>query len=306
MTRDPATRWPREGYFLRERNASAQRRADATTDQALGWLREARRPFFAWVHYFDPHDPWLVPPEEITERFGVGPDDPDAIRAVYDPEVFFMDRHFGRLLDRLRESGEYERTIIVVVADHGQGLGDHGWFAHRLLYQEQIRVPLLVRVPGEPTGVVVDDLVRTIDILPTILEAAGRPVPRSVQGKSMLGLMRGEDEPPRTGYAEALSTLDTHAPPTLPPHQRDLLFAVVTRNWKLIYHRNEPRNSELYDLIEDPGELRNLAGELPAQARLLLDSLEASGAMAIRRIDPGAPMDPEALEKLRSLGYVGD
>jgi arylsulfatase A-like enzyme len=109
---------------------------------------------------------------------------------------------------------------VVVVADHGQGLGGHGWFAHRLLYQEQIHVPLLVRVPGEPSGAVVDDLVRTIDILPTVLDAAGRPI--------------------------------------------------------------------------------------PAQARAMLDRPEESGAMTIRRIDPGAPMDPEELEKLRSLGYVGD
>jgi arylsulfatase A-like enzyme len=307
MTGDPGKRRPREGYWLRQETALAQRRADATTERALAWLEShpsGGEPFFLWVHYFDPHDPQLVPPEAITDRFGVSPNDPDAWKAIYDPEIFFMDGKFGRLMRHLKNAERYDETIIVAVADHGQGLGDHGWFPHRLLYQEQIRVPLIVRVPGRETGVVVPDLVRTIDILPTVADALGIPTPGSVHGSSLMDLMSGHREQARIGFAEALNTLDTHAPGNLPPHQRDLLFCAMDRTWKLIHHVNEPRNDELYDLVEDPGELTNLATVNPGERERLLTALKRSGIMNIERVEPSGPLDPEDLEKLRSLGYV--
>jgi arylsulfatase A-like enzyme len=299
----PTTKSLRDGFWLDRRNASAQRRADATTDRALAWLDEHDERFFMWVHYFDPHDPSLVPPEETLRAFGVRRTDPNPALAVYDPEVFFMDQQFGRLLDGLRADGRLERTIVVVVADHGQGLGDHGWFPHRLLYQEQIRIPFLLAGPGLPTGVRVPALVRGTDLFPTLAELAGLPLPVNVQGRSLMPLVRGEDDPPRLGYAEALNTLDLRAPVALPPQHRDLLFAVVDWPWKLIHHREHPERSELYDLERDPGELRNLAVEQPVVRARLLAEIERSGMLAIETQEIDAPA-PEFLEKLRSLGYV--
>lgn len=306
MSQSPTLRPPHDGYWLDQSTASAQRRADATTDQVLIWLKKAKRPFFLWTHYFDPHDPSLVPPESITRRFGARWNLPDAQKLVYDAEIYFMDLHFGRLIDYLKQVGEYDRTVIIAVADHGQGLGDHQWFPHRLLYQEQIRLPLIVRLPKGPRGRVIPDLVRSIDIFPTVLEVLDIQPPDSVAGVSLCGLMRGEAEPPRTGYAEALNTLDVHTPTDLPGRHRDLLFCLVDPPWKLIYHKNSPENSELYNLSEDPKELTNLAGQSPEEVARLAGLLEQSGAMQIQIMPPSEPMDADGLRKLRSLGYVGD
>jgi arylsulfatase A-like enzyme len=304
MNQDPAAPLPKDGYWLDQRTASAQRRADATTDQALDWLKSARRPFFMWTHYFDPHDPSLVPPKEINERFGAAQTARDPYRAVYDPEIFFMDLHIGRLLDYLKKTGEYDRTVIVAVADHGQGLGDHNWFPHRLLYQEQIRLPLIVRLPHGPRGVTIPNLVRSIDIAPTILEAVGLEPPDTVQGLSLNGLLAGRPEEPRVAYAEALNTLDLHTPDPMPQQHRDLLFCLVEPPWKLIYHFHTPANTELYNLASDPRELHNVAGKYTDEVTRLVAALDESGAMAVQIVEPNTPLDQEALEKLRSLGYV--
>lgn len=308
MTGDPRRRPPKDGYWLDRPTASAQRRADVTTDEALAWLDEPAGeddPFFLWVHYFDPHDPSLVPPQEIIARFGVSRDDPDAVLKVYDPEIFFMDGQFGRLIRQLKETGRYENTIIVVVGDHGQGLGDHGWFPHRLLYQEQIRVPLIIRTPDGARGATVAALARTTDILPTVLEQLGIETPGTVQGSDLEPILSGAGQAPRIAVAEALNTLDVHAPRALPPHQKDLLFMAMDRRWKLIHHYNTPGNDELYDLLDDPKETVNMIGRRPTEARRLLDALEDVGIMIVELSDPGEPMDPDALEKLRSLGYIG-
>jgi arylsulfatase A-like enzyme len=305
MTQDPALPLPKDGYWVAERTASAQRRADATVDQTLDWLKQGRRPFFVWTHLFDPHDVSLVPPKEIMERFGVTPYVPDPIKAAYDPEIFFMDMQIGRLLDYLKSTGEYDRTVIVVVGDHGQGLGDHNWFPHRLLYQEQIRVPLIVRLPQELRGKVVPNLVRSIDIVPTVLDVLGLESPDTVQGLSLCGLMSGRPESPRTGYAEALNTLDLHTPDPLPQKHRDLLFCQMEPPWKLIYHYNTPANSELYNLATDPKEQQNVAAQYRDEVTRLAAALNESGAMEVQLIEPNSPLDQEAIDKLRSLGYIG-
>jgi arylsulfatase A-like enzyme len=301
---DPADQLPKDGFWRDERVASAQRRADATTDQTLEWLRKTTRPFFLWVHYFDPHDPSLVPPKEINDKFGASPASPDPYRVIYDPEIYFMDSQIGRVLAYLRSTHEYDRTVVVAVADHGQGLGDHNWFPHRLLYQEQIWLPLIVRVPGGPRGTVVPNLVRSIDIMPTVLDFLGVEVPETVAGRSLCGLMRGQSEESRVAYAEALNTLDLHTPDPLPSQHRDLLFCQVGLPWKLIYHLHAPGNTELYNLKTDPRELRNVAAQYPDEVARLRAALEESGAMQVRIQEPNSPLDKEAFEKLRSLGYT--
>lgn len=295
------------GLWLREREGTAQRRGDETADRALRWLAETREPFLLWTHFFDPHDPALIPPEEYTEGCDIDPESDDALVAIYDPEIVFMDAQIERLFVALREGGLWERTVVVVIADHGQGLGDHGWFRHRLLYQETIRVPLLIRSPGGPGGTRVDRLVRNVDVLPTVLEVLGHPAPPRIDGESLVGLMRGESEQsPRIAFAEALNSLDEHCPRRLPPGQLDLLFVVMDQRWKLIHHRDEPANDELYDLDSDPGELRNVASEFPGQRTRLLRNLRVSGATEIRAVEPGRTQDAEERSQLEALGYIGD
>jgi arylsulfatase A-like enzyme len=297
-----AMRRARGLQWLDQPAVSVQRRADATTDRALAWLRDRDGPFFLWVHYFDPHDPWLVPPADVLSDFGVSPGDPDPKLVHYDPEVFFMDRELGRLVAALREDGRLAHTLVALVSDHGQGLGDHGWLLHGVLYQEQLRAPLVLRGPGLPAGLTVPAFVRTVDLFPTLLELAGLPPSPDVQGRSLLPLVRGEADEPRVGYAEALNTLEP-IPPALPESQRDLLFAVVDWPWKLIHHGEQPERSELYQLERDPGELRNRLAERPDVHTRLLDRLLRSGALEIRGQD-GGPLAPDTLEKLRALGYV--
>ena len=130
-----------------------QRRADETTTRALAWLESVAEPFFLWAHYFDPHDVQLLPPEPYLEGF---PEPEGSLEerliARYDLEIRYMDQELGRLFSALRDSGRWGSTILVVVSDHGEGLGDHQWWTHGILYEEQIRVPLIIAGPGVVAG----------------------------------------------------------------------------------------------------------------------------------------------------------
>jgi arylsulfatase A-like enzyme len=284
---------------------SSQRRSDETTDAVLRWLESARSPFFAWVHYWDPHDPVVLPPPEILSRFPARSNTwSDKRRALYDAETFYMDAQFGRLVQALKQRGQYEDTIIVVVADHGQGLGDHDWWYHRILYQEQIQLPLIMRIPGEPVGVAVSDLVRAIDIFPTVMETLEIEPPTPVEGLSLLGLIRGRREPPRIAYADQLNLYDLNANMLKKRPDDDLLYCAMDRSWKLIYRSLRPDESELYDLQADPREQRNLFKRENLQAQRLLAALNEFGGFVGKPFGPGR--DDAALERLRSLGYAGD
>jgi arylsulfatase A-like enzyme len=307
LERMDLTRQQRHQHFWHDGpSTNTQRRGDATTDAVLDWLERVEDTFFLWVHYFDPHDPSLVPPPDFLDPFGITPGkDAETRIALYDPEILYMDFQFGRILARLRERGWYDDTLIVVMADHGQGLMQHGWLRHRLLYQEDIRIPLLFRVPGLDGGRVVDALVRSVDVFPTLLDLLDVEVPPGLDGMSLRAMLEGETESrPRIGYAEALNTLDTHCPKALPEQQHDLLFAILDRDWKLIFHKEHPENSELYHLATDPAELQNVFAAHPEERERLMALLEASGGLEIDIDTRVAPQDPEMLEKLRSLGYV--
>ena len=285
--------------------APNQRRSDATTDRALEWLGKARGPFFAWVHFFDPHDTYIRPPDEILRRFppeGLAP--LDVKRAIYDAEVYFMDLQIGRIVSALKSAGQYENTIVVVVADHGEGLGDHGWPGHQLLYQEQIHVPLLVRLPGGPRGKTVAGVVRTIDIFPTVLDQLGVELPGRMKEHSLRRLIAGETEPPRIAYAEQLNEFDLNADVLRGRPLDGRLYCVTDGAWKLILRRNLPDRSELFLTADDPGELGNRYGDAREEATRLLAILDAMQPYRDQPFGEGEG-DREALERLRSLGYVG-
>jgi choline-sulfatase len=269
-----------------------QRRADNVTAAAIDWLQERgrRRPFMCLVHYFDPHDPYDPPP-----KFKKGP-----TRDPYDGEIAFTDSQIGVLLSGLRGMGLEKNTLVVLTADHGEGLGEHSERTHGFfLYDSTVLVPLIVRAPGAiKPGQVFDQQVRTIDLAPTILELAGLDAPSTMQGASLAGALRGEEElHDRPAYMETFRTFYSYN-----WHE---LVGIRTPRWKYVRAPEE----ELYDLATDRGELQNLAGEesdVVSQMELSLQRLEkelGAGADLYRARDLAS--DPEMARKMRALGYLG-
>jgi arylsulfatase A-like enzyme len=235
---------------------------------------------------------------------------------MYDFELEYMDGQFGRLIEWLQRSGQYENTVILVVADHGQGLEDglkrHGWPSHRLLYDWSIHVPLLLRLPEQVAltlpvpvpGRVVSEQVRTIDLLPTVLELFDLPPPEGVEGRSLMSLLRGELDEPRIAYADALNLEERYVKiEALPESQRDDLYAVVEARWKLIWHRAHPERSELYDLELDPLELVNILTDHPEEVERLRSFLVERDAF--RRVPKAAGGRVPDAGALDDLGYTG-
>ncbi len=300
-----------------------QRRGDFTTDSALEWLEAngTEGPWCMWMHMFDVHDYSIVPPDSFMERYGLEYPAPGTRlgmegkiqwrEAMYDPELAFMDMQIARVRAWLKENGQDENTIIVITADHGQGLRDgyerHGWMKHRLLYDWCVRVPLIVRVPGGASGGTVDAQVRTIDVVPTIMESLALPMRNPVEGDSLVALMNGGTEnTPRVAYADALNDYDVHAPSeqVLPPFQHDNLFMACDGRWKLIWHESNPERSQLYDLLKDPQELQNLYAPGHDRAKALLAYLKDRRAMDVE--PPGSGSKAPDVAALKGLGYGGD
>jgi arylsulfatase A-like enzyme/Tfp pilus assembly protein PilF len=264
---------PRGGGF-----EDMQRPGAVTAGHAKRWLAaHAGRPLFHLFHLYEPHAPW-DPPEPFRARYA----------HPYDGEVAAADAVVGDLLDELRRLGVYDRAVVIVTSDHGEGLGDHGEEQHSiLLYREAIQVPLLVKLPGSArAGDTVRAPVQLSDLMPTVLELVGVGVPASVSGRSVF---RAEGTPARALYAETLY-------PRLHLGWSDLR-SIVDGRWHLV----EGPRPELSDLVADPGETRDRAGREPeALAR-------ARAALALVPAGPARPagVDPETAERLAALGYVG-
>lgn len=284
----------------------AQRRGDETTDRALAWLGGVGdAPFFLWIHYFDVHDPLLLPPTSTLAKFPPrSSSERDRKLATYDAEVFFVDTQIGRVLRALDREGIRDNTVIAVVADHGEGLGDHGWWGHSILYQEQIRVPFILCVPRRGWSGRVDTLVRTVDLFPTlvdVMELACPGGPCESDGETLSGLIEGSPGDARIAYSESVNDLAAYYDS---PLRDDSLYSIQDGRFKLLarYDGATRKPSMLFDLSEDPAETENLIDERPgveARLRAILDGLDA-----IAEKQPMSPLDEATRERLRSLGYV--
>lgn len=275
--------------------AGVQRPASVVVDAATKWLDEsddAGKPFFAWVHLYDPHTPY-EPPEPYRSKFASS--DP---MSLYDGEIAFVDAQVGRLLDWLSGRGLDRNTIVVVVGDHGEGLGSHGESEHGYyIYDYAVRVPLLVRLPGKTSaGRRIAEQVRTIDIFPTLLEFLGDATPDAVQGDSFVPLIDGRHESaPRYAYSESVATKLQYG--------WSGLYSIRTNQYKYI---QAPR-AELYDLGQDPGETTNQLTGL----RRVTHELRGTLSAIRKEVEEGAPeateanLDAETMAKLSSLGYLG-
>jgi arylsulfatase A-like enzyme/tetratricopeptide (TPR) repeat protein len=272
---------------------SVQRPGNLVVDAALAWLETHRQaPFFVWVHLYDPHTPY-EPPEPLRAEFGAR-----GLAGLYDGEIAFADQQVGRCLSWLQASGLEERTIVLVVGDHGEGLGSHGEGTHGyFIYDYAQRVPFMVATPfRELGGVRVPSQVSTVDVLPTLLALCGIEPPAHVQGRSLLGAMRRpREERAGVAYGESMT-------PSLQYGWAPLQSLRTTR-YKLI---QAPR-PELYDLVLDPGETTNVIARHGVEAEELRQRLER----LVSETSRGAPepeaadLDKETLESLAALGYVG-
>jgi arylsulfatase len=294
------------------------------TSRAIQWIDSLApdgRPFFLLVHYFDPHYQYrhhpdigfASPPvgrldgtESIEELRTLGasltPDEVGLLRDLYDEEIRFTDEGIGQLLDHLRERGLYDRTLIVLAADHGEEFLERGWLGHtRTLYDELIAVPLLIRHGRVGrNGSSVPSPVSLVSLSPTVLELLGLPLlGMRPEGPSLAAAVRGTEAPPR---GVVFAEVDFRAMPEKRAAQR----AAIAGRYKLVHDRLE-RRDRLFDVVADPGELNEVGAREPHRLERLQERLTRWS----QRMNPGAvapptrPLTPEEREQLRALGYLG-
>jgi len=260
--------------------AYTERRADQTTDRALRWLRNSRkRPFFLWVHYYDPHASY-VPPEPFEESSA----------NAYDGELAFIDQQVGRLLGAVSAASE-KAALVVVTSDHGESFGEHEEQSHGFLVQEAtIKIPLIIGTTGEPPMPArIDELVSQVDLMPTVLSLLGLPEPAGLDGVDLTE----PPENPRFVVAEA--------------HYGEAIYGWA--RLAAIYHENfkyvDGPNPEFYDLALDPAERHNLFAQHREQALSLRQQLiEERGQQADALPGSSLELDEESIERLEALGYV--
>lgn len=272
---------------LQEANLDAMERpGNVVTDIALDWLgKNAQGKFFFWMHLYDPHYPYR-PPAPYSEQYK---------DQLYDGEIAFADAQFGRLIAFLKAKGLYDNTLIVLTGDHGESLGEHGEKTHGFfLYNATLHVPLIIHLPGETTGKTASDLVTLADLMPTVLKELKIEVPAQVQGRSLPQPMANK-EVPNSVYAETFL-------PRLHFNWSELRSAETEK-----YQFIQAPKPELYDLVADPGETRNLyadkkavGDELQARLRALVSQYSADQELAEK-----TGLDPALMERLKSLGYAG-
>jgi arylsulfatase A-like enzyme len=300
----------------------AYRPDEEVTDAALTWLHAHRTErFFLWVHYFGPH--------ETSDRSRPFFEEVNRMIAAYDGDVTRSDRAVGRLLDELRSMALLDRTFVVVHADHGQSLNEHQYFGHgKFLYDEVLRVPLIMRYPAQiAAGARVRSMARNVDIVPTVLAAAGAPADGGLPGRSLLpAIISDDDFAEGETYCETyLSATEAFATRVGIDGQRTALgfrrMGLRSPRWMFI--RNEPwpfidqrdpqpiadavrrrlTSEELYDMAADPRQSANLVADHPETATTLRTRLAAYQSLE-HESGGFRPVDERDIEKLRSLGYV--
>jgi arylsulfatase A-like enzyme/tetratricopeptide (TPR) repeat protein len=275
------------------------RRAGESVAHALAWLkRTPRRPFFLWLHLYDPHSPY-DPPEPYRSEYR---------SHLYDGEIAYADHELGSLMVWLKQNRLYDSSLIVALSDHGESLGEHGEDEHGFfLYNATVHVPLIVKPPAG-SGIPAarrPDPVETAAVAPTLLQLAGVKdstdlIHAQFQAQALLGTSSG--------------TLSGTSQPPKDPAYSETFYPFSSFGWSPLhalesqrFHLIEAPKPELYDLEADPGETRNLAAQQPATVAVLQEQMQAILAHnPFTRQDAGAGnLSPDAQEKLRALGYFG-
>jgi arylsulfatase A-like enzyme len=299
-------------------------RSDRVHAEFLAWLRSRKSsaPFFAYLHSMDPHDPY-TPPEPYQSRFaprlhsdlrttkhevmaatraahpGLTDEDLKAdFTSLYDAEIAYNDEQLGQLLGALKSAGLYASTLIVLVSDHGEEFLDHGFWGHgHSLYMEILHVPLIIKLPGQPSpGRTVRSVVQHVDLLPTILSVLGAPIPPGVEGESLLPLLAGRVSAVPDRTVLSLLDVDDYRIASVLDRQKHLL------RWS---DGNPVKRTEFFDLKADPRELHDRHLDERLEVGYLFGFLgEARERWERLGGAPRVEISRETEERLRALGYV--
>lgn len=296
------------------------------------WLdeRSKTQPFFLWIQTIDPHDPY-DPPEEFRHRFAPGVSQEWALDTgrimgqmrqgvrpvsaatrqnlinLYDAEIAANDQQFGSLLERLEDEGILQDTLVIFTSDHGEEFYEHGGWQHGLnLHSEQLNIPLVIRPPGASQSRRVTTRVQHIDLLPTILEAAGLGIPPGLSGCSLMRVLKGEEYSTTCSNEPLFSwlELDQVRDPKMEPNTR---AAIHLGEWKLSQTLEGPEGDRLrlYRGLADPSESRDLASEHPVLAGFLASLIQEKMRREVRSPKAEeAVIGAELTEDLRALGYL--
>lgn len=265
---------------------NSERKAEQVFEVFSAWLDKVEAgPFFAWVHFFDPHAPYN-PPSPYGENFAERP---------YDGEVAYMDFMVGAVMNKVRQKGLMDRTLVVIAGDHGEAFGEKGESGHGVfLYEMAVKVPLLLYAEGRiPRQLVIPQRVRLIDIMPTVLDMLAVPAPAAVQGESLLPYVQKKKSEDLECYIETFYPKENFG--------WSPLLGLISGSWKYIRAPKE----ELYDLKADPEEQKNALGSKPQAAgewRARLEQVVKSSSGSAGGGRRTLTADEEA--RLRSLGYV--
>ncbi len=272
------------GYLV---GTVSERKGGETNRFAIEWLEQHKGDkFFFFLHYYDPHTEYR-PPEPFASRFA---DD------LYAGEIAYTDYCIGQVVQKLRDLGLFDSSLLIIAGDHGEMLGERGEQEHGyFIYQSAIKVPLLFKLPGQRKGEVVKDLVGLVDIVPTICGLVGIEPTAQMQGKDLSGYLGGKSAPGEGRYVYTESLYATK-------YNANTLLGVVTDRWKYI----QTTRPELYDLIGDPQESNNVIEQHFQQARILQDRLRQILEQTVRerQTDGKAELDEQSRKRLESLGYV--
>lgn len=331
------------GKYLANRYDDGSRRV---SDTAIQWLKQTSaqadrdEPFFMFLNYLDPHSPYL-PPKDARRVFADKTFSDDeykrlssisvsakeyhmgqldisnqefiALHTLYDEEILYTDRQLGRLLDHMRETNILDDTLVIIIGDHGENIGDHGLMAHRFsLNQTLVHVPFLVRYPAafESRGVE-ERYVQLTDIMPTVLSATGledQVADLGLLGEDLLGGRPPTDRPILSEYLSTSYTPEARSDTYDFEHSRHnrLLRALYDGNYKLIETLGSG-DCELYDLADDPDEQHNIASQMPDKVKAIKESAERFFGDFGDTLDDEVSttgIDPAVQERLMSLGYL--
>jgi arylsulfatase A-like enzyme len=298
--------------------------SEQINQKVFAWLENKERqvPFFLYIHTMDTHAPY-TPPPSFREKYASAVKNPDIgstsqlqalvkrkmpvtqtlvnnLVSLYDAEIAFNDHNFGIFLQKLRQRGLYDESLIILLSDHGEEFYEHGsWEHQKTLYAEMLNIPLIIKFPSSSaTGKKrIQHMAQHIDILPTILDSVGIQIPQYVEGQSLLALLSPDAK--EKSSRRAFSHLKV-------AHNQG--SSVIEHPWKLIRRSGSERREhklELYDLRQDPSEKVNLVQKYPEVASYLLSLIETHERSGDRRLKPGkVVIDEELRERLKALGYV--